>query len=97
MFKIFVAGVCMIGGYMLGAAQMAEYQKTKPASLVPTRAVAFTACGDTAGILVIQSDGSSVWHRPPFHGLAEIMVRIPDGEKMGVAHCPPLRDLADQY
>lgn len=56
---------------------------------VPVRVVAFQACGDTAGMLVIQSDGSSVWHRPPFHGLAEVTVRIPDDEKMAVDHCPP--------
>ena len=60
---------------------------------VPVRVVAFEACGDSAGILVVRSDGSSEWFRPPYLGLAEAVVGVPDDEKMAVQHCPAERVL----
>lgn len=53
------------------------------------QAVAFAACGDPAGILLIASDGTTAWFRPPYDGLAEAARGIPEGAQYSVDHCPP--------
>ncbi len=59
-----------------------------PKTVTPVRAIGFTACGDMAGVLVIQSDGTSTWFRPPYAGLAEAAKGVPKDELYTVTHCP---------
>lgn len=88
---VFIMGLLMLAAGVSGWALGIDMMQSKAAPVRPVRAVAFSACGDTAGILVIKSDGSSMWYRPPYQGLAEVLVHIPDTEQMGVAHCPEHR------
>lgn len=59
-----------------------------PAAPVAVRAVMFQACGDTAGVIVVRSDGASAWFVPPFEGLQETIAAVPGDQRIIVNHCP---------
>ncbi len=56
----------------------------------PTQAVEFAACGSTAGILLVKSDGSTTWYRPPFDGLQQAAEGLPDDAQFKVDYCPEI-------
>lgn len=58
----------------------------------PVSAVAFEACGETVGVLLVRSDGSTTWHLKPFHGLLELTAEIADDRLIVVRGCPQQAD-----
>ncbi len=81
--------VCLLlfSAYLLGGytALMPSTPQPKPRI---TQAVAFVACGSPAGILIVASDGTTAWFRPPYEGLKEATAGIADDAQFSVDYCP---------
>lgn len=71
---------------ILGAAFTFTYFSTCIDVVHPASAIRFDACDDTAGILVILSDGSTGWYRPPFKDLS--LDAVPQDQLFTISHCP---------
>ncbi len=76
-----------VGGWLAGTYFLLRDSQSVTA-LAPIQAVEFAACGSTAGILLVKSDGSTTWYRPPFEGLQQAAEGLPDDAQFKVDYCP---------